>query len=220
VNQAKSVLEGKDFEGTSLFLAIGNTISENLDTLKVKKDTTSQTLPLRLNFELGRFIDANRKNKLKSDWKYYQHDDHSSVPFIAEYDGLRFIFDYYNLSVFQSQYLDPSFNLDSLFKAHYLDVSNHIGYQMAPPESFVNMYAYSFIWMKQYQKASGLLKMNIDNFPNSSNVYNSMGDLLILTGDTTGAIENYEKSLKLNPQNGNAKNIIKNFNDKSRKPGQ
>jgi predicted negative regulator of RcsB-dependent stress response len=50
-----------------------------------------------------------------------------------------------------------------------------------------------------------------------TNVYNSMGDLLILTGDTIGAIKNYEKSLKLNPQNKNAKKIIKKIKEKAPK---
>lgn len=214
LKQAKTMLAGKDFEGISLFLAVANTTDKNLDTLKVKKDTTQITLPLRSNLELGRILEATRQNKLKYNWKYYHNDDHSSVPLIAEYDGLRFIFDFYNLTIYQSQYLDPSFNLDSLLTTHFNNVGQHIGYRVAPPESFVNMYAYSFMWMKQYDKALGLLKMNIDNFPNSSNVFNSMGDFLILTGDTTGAIENYEKSFKLNPRNENAKNTINKLKDR------
>jgi predicted negative regulator of RcsB-dependent stress response len=48
---------------------------------------------------------------------------------------------------------------------------------------------------KQYDKACNLLKINIDNNPTSPNVYDSMGELLMLKGNTVAAIENYEKSL-------------------------
>ena len=35
---------------------------------------------------------------MRFDYKYYAHDTHGSVPLIAEYDGFRFMFDYYNRS--------------------------------------------------------------------------------------------------------------------------
>jgi len=34
---------------------------------------------------------------LKYASRYYSDDDHGSVPLASEYDGLRFIFDYYRL---------------------------------------------------------------------------------------------------------------------------
>jgi predicted negative regulator of RcsB-dependent stress response len=54
------------------------------------------------------------------------------------------------------------------------------------------------------------LKINIDNYPTSPNVYDSMGELLMLKGDKVAAIENYEKSLQINPKSENATNMIKN----------
>jgi predicted negative regulator of RcsB-dependent stress response len=66
---------------------------------------------------------------------------------------------------------------------------------------------------KQYDKAYNLLKINIDNNPTSPNVYDSMGELLMLKGDTVAAIENYEKSLQINPKSENAKNMIKKLKE-------
>jgi len=67
---------------------------------------------------------------------------------------------------------------------------------------------------KQYNKAYNILKINIGNYPTSSNVYDSMGELLMLKGDTITAIENYEKSLKINPKNENARNMIRKLRNK------
>jgi predicted negative regulator of RcsB-dependent stress response len=66
---------------------------------------------------------------------------------------------------------------------------------------------------KKYDKAFNLLKINIDNNPTSPNVYDSMGELLMLKGDTVAAIENYEKSLQINPKSENAKNMIKKLKE-------
>jgi len=62
--------------------------------------------------------------------------------------------------------------------------------------------------VKQYDKAYNIFKTNVDNYPTSANVFDSMGEVLILKGDTIAAIENYEKSLQINPKNENAKNVI------------
>ena len=89
-----------------------------------------------------------------------------------------------------------------------------MGYAVPPPESLLNWLGYLFIMEKQYDKAYSLFKINIDNYPSSGNVYDSMGELLMLKGDTVAAIENYEKSLKFNPANENAKNMIKKLKTK------
>jgi len=77
----------------------------------------------------------------------------------------------------------------------------------------MNWLGYLFMMEKQYDKAYNLLKINIDNNPTSPNVYDSMGELLMLKGDTVAAIENYEKSLQINPKSENAKNMIKKLKE-------
>jgi Tfp pilus assembly protein PilF len=43
--------------------------------------------------------------------------------------------------------------------------------------------------------------MNVRLYPESWNVYDSLGEAQAKAGDTALAIQNYEKSLQLNPQN-------------------
>jgi len=50
-----------------------------------------------------------------------------------------------------------------------------------------------------------MLKLNVTNYPASSNVYDSLGEAYMVRGDNILAIDNYEKSLLLDPDNENAK---------------
>lgn len=54
-----------------------------------------------------------------------------------------------------------------------------------------------------------IFKLYVNEFPNSWNSYDSLGEAYAKAGDKKLAIENYEKSLKLNPENENAINALK-----------
>jgi tetratricopeptide (TPR) repeat protein len=80
---------------------------------------------------------------------------------------------------------------------HYDLVSKEMGYKVSPPELNVNGLGYFAMNSKQYAIAASLFKMNIDNYPNSSNTYDSYGDLLAAEKDTANAIANYKKAMSL-----------------------
>jgi serine-type D-Ala-D-Ala carboxypeptidase/endopeptidase len=56
---------------------------------------------------------------------------------------------------------------------------------------------------KNLEAALAIFKINIDMYPNSSNVYDSYGEALLKNGDKDLAIENYKKSIELYPDNTN-----------------
>lgn len=56
--------------------------------------------------------------------------------------------------------------------------------------------------------------MNVEQYPDSWNVYDSMGEAYALDGQTDVAIKNYEKSLELNPDNKNGAEILKKLKEK------
>jgi uncharacterized protein len=214
LNQTKSVLANKDFSGTTLYLAIANTMGANMDTVNVKTDTSVSTRHIRSILELNKYLKANSRNNLKYNWKYYKEDDHPSVPLIAEYEGLRFIFGFYKPSFNYDKFINSAFNIDSMIDKYTENLSKRFGYSTTPPESFINQLGYTLMSVKQYDRAYDLLKRNIETYPTSPNVYDSMGELLMNKGDTINAIQNYEKSLKLNPNNENAKTQVKKMKEK------
>ena len=72
-----------------------------------------------------------------------------------------------------------------------------MGYKVSPPEQFVNAIAYQLMSMKQFDRAFYFLKMNIENYPESFNAYDSMGDFYDAKGDKQKAIEYYTKVLSM-----------------------
>ena len=48
-------------------------------------------------------------------------------------------------------------------------------------------------------------RLNADLFPESWNVWDSLGEALSEAGEVERAIESYERSLQINPGNGNAR---------------
>ena len=77
------------------------------------------------------------------------------------------------------------------------------------PEMLMNLLGYNFLNKKQYKKAIGVFKLNIKAYPESFNVYDSYGEALMAAGDKDKAIENYKKSIELNPKNTNGLEKLK-----------
>lgn len=65
----------------------------------------------------------------------------------------------------------------------------------------LNNYGYQLINQKQLDKAVEVFKLNVKKFPNSWNVYDSLGEVLAAKGDKTGARKNYQKAFDLAPAN-------------------
>ena len=75
-------------------------------------------------------------------------------------------------------------------------------------EDEMTMYGYRHLWNNQLNDALEIFKLIVDEFPNSSNPYDSLGEAYLAVGDSVLSIKNYEISLKLNPDNFNAEDQI------------
>lgn len=76
-------------------------------------------------------------------------------------------------------------------------------------ESLLNALGYNLLNNKKLKEAIEILKLNVEMFPQSANVYDSLGEAYMVNGDKELAIKNYEKALELNPQNTNAADMLK-----------
>lgn len=195
VSQAKQILPVQNYASKTLFLAIANRMEKGVDTFAVQKDTSGNTDLIRSNLTFIKDIKSNKQNGLNFSYKYYPDDNHSSVRLVGEYDALRFVFDFYKLELYNSQLENSSFKLDSLLRAHYQNVSKRMGYTVLPDESKVNSLGYRMLNMKQYDQAETIFQMNIVNYPQNANGYDSMGDLYLAKGDKVKGIEYFRKTL-------------------------
>ncbi|HKR01154.1 MAG TPA: serine hydrolase [Pyrinomonadaceae bacterium] len=73
----------------------------------------------------------------------------------------------------------------------------------------MNRLGYALLSRKMLDEAIEIFKLNVEAFPGSWNVYDSLGEAYMLKGEKELAIKNYQKSIELNPQNNNGIEILK-----------
>jgi len=208
----KKLSENK-YNTTRLYMGIANTLPQGMTLTQMKKDKSDATRHIRSIFELDAFLKANPQNLLKYASSYYKEDSHVSVPMAGEYDGLRFIFDYYRINLTEKDFADTTDAIVGKYKKHYGIVSGQMGYKISPPEPFINYLGNNALENSNYKKAEGLFKMNVENYPNSVNAYNAYADFLVTQKDTVNAILNYRKALILN-DNANTKRKLNSLEGK------
>lgn len=68
-------------------------------------------------------------------------------------------------------------------------------------EGFINSTGYRLMGQNKLADAIRIFQLNVELYPRSWNVYDSLGEAYMNHGEKELAIQNYEKSLELNPQN-------------------
>ena len=76
-------------------------------------------------------------------------------------------------------------------------------------EQLLNNLGYLLMGQGKLKEAIRVLQVNVVSYPSSSNVYDSLAEAYMKNGEKAAAIENYEKSLKLDPANTNAVDMLK-----------
>ena len=99
----------------------------------------------------------------------------------------------------------------AIIKYHDLKKNNFNDYNFK--ESQLNSFGYQLLQVGKVDLAIAVLKLNAESYPQSANVYDSMGEAYMIKGNKEEALSKYEKSLKLNPKNKNAEENIKKLKD-------
>ena len=150
-------------------------------------------------------LNSKCKGELPAKLEYFENENHSSVPIIAFHNGIAAIFEGYGISYRE---IDSKSQLTEHFRA----LSERLSWNFLPPEYLVNQLGYRMLQSgndKDKPKALEFFILNAENFPESPNSYDSLGEAYEAIGDAQKAIENYKKSLELNPGNEHAAMKIK-----------
>jgi glyoxylase-like metal-dependent hydrolase (beta-lactamase superfamily II) len=70
-------------------------------------------------------------------------------------------------------------------------------------ENEFNLLGYRLLGEERYPAAIAVFELNVEAYPESWNVYDSLGEACMLSGDRERAIELYRQSLAINPANTN-----------------
>ncbi|HYJ91658.1 MAG TPA: serine hydrolase [Pyrinomonadaceae bacterium] len=81
-------------------------------------------------------------------------------------------------------------------------------------EAQVNAIGYRLLAKKRNQEAIEMFKINVEDYPKSANVYDSLGEAFMINGDRDLAIKNLQQSLALDPKNTHAAELLKKLGEK------
>jgi CubicO group peptidase (beta-lactamase class C family) len=70
-------------------------------------------------------------------------------------------------------------------------------------EEMLNDLGYGLLRRERFEDAIAIFLLNVEEYPEAFNPYDSLGEAYMRAGDTERAIANYERSVELNPDNQN-----------------
>ncbi|WP_417195894.1 alpha/beta hydrolase-fold protein [Bizionia sp.] len=212
LEEAKMILNNKNLSNETLFVGIANSMPSGITLATVEQDTSKQTQHIRDILEFTNKVVPHSSSQIKFNSNYYPNESHGSLPLIATYDALRFIFSWYNLNQnIISLIINPNVTASTVIKTlknHYEIVSYKMNYTILPPESLVNQFGYACLRRKLYDKAEAFFKLNVKNYPNNSNVYDSLGDYYAEVNEKDKAVSMYQKALKTGKGNNYSRNKL------------
>jgi predicted alpha/beta superfamily hydrolase len=155
------------------------------------------------------------------DWEAEQmkDEDHGSVVLRSHYFGLRKVYDGWQMP------RDPETGaVAGGLKAadeHYKWLSEKFHYSIPTPEALINQIGYQFLLAAtpNPEEAIATFKSNVERYPNSANVYDSLGEAYERNGHLDWAAPLYEKAQALGKQNNdpNAAIFLTNYTRASEK---
>lgn len=187
VSQTRTFLKGHDMRRTFVYETIGN-------------EGPRMVTP---SLQLKNVVESNTVEGLEWKIRLMEAEDHGTTVLRSIYDGLESIFSPWKLRG------DLVAMGMAEIERHYHKLSDHYGYDIEVPEPLVNNLGYQYLTQNKLDEAIAVFTWNVRHYPQSWNVYDSLGEAFAKKGDTAAAIENYEKSVAMNPDNTNGKQFLK-----------
>jgi predicted alpha/beta superfamily hydrolase len=129
----------------------------------------------------------------------YPDEDHGSTTFLAHYAGLRTVFDGWMMPRDPKDGM-PIGGLKGI-EQHYRELSERFGFPISA-EQTINQFGYFLLEQKKIDDALAAFKRNVELYPGSANVYDSLADGLEVAGKADLARENMQKAVTVGTESG------------------
>ena len=138
----------------------------------------------------------------------YPEDSHNMTPAPSLVDGLRFVFEPISVAKLPISMLGPATDSAMAMNAfvesrrRYATGARSLGLDERFPEMETNQFGYGALqFLKKPAFAVWVFRQNVDAYPESANVYDSLGDGLLAMGDTTAAIAQFRRAVDVGTRN-------------------
>jgi len=174
VKQAEATIERQPWAGRFLYMTMGN---EGGGTLAAAE-------------ELAAVFEVSAPEGF--DWQFHlmENETHGSIPHRSTYDALEWLF---------AEYRIPN-DMVALgiggLELHYAVLSERY-YSQEVPEAVISQLGYLYLRQGEAPMAIETFKVNVERFPKSPNVYDSLADAYYTAGESELALENYERAYRM-----------------------
>ncbi len=183
LKRAEEFFKGRKEWNKTLYVTLGNEPGESLTSFNRFKEILTQYQPKGFEWSAA----------------WMEDEDHGSVVLRSHYGGLRKIFAGWQLP------RDPETGAiaGGLREAeeHYKKLSERFGYTIPVPEAIVNQIGYQLLNAGKMEEAIAVFKNNVEHYPASANVYDSLAEAYEKGGRLDLAGPNYEKAYTLGKEN-------------------
>jgi len=169
IQKANEDFKKNTYDNKSLYIAMGLTMPQGMDTAVIFKDTSDAARHMRSIMLFSKNVQAENRG-LDFKWKYYPDESHQSVVFKGSYDGLISDFNW-----FKNEKLYDIFNpkVDAatsvrIITDYYAFLSGKMGYYITPPEKGTSDLIDYLVFKRWYDKALAFAELNLKNYPGSS----------------------------------------------------
>jgi hypothetical protein len=130
-------------------------------------------------------------------WKSerYPDEDHGSTTLLAHYAGLKTVFTGWQMPRDPKTFMFVG-GLQGV-EEHYRTLSEHYRYAIPVPETTLNILGYQLMGGKKNEEAIAVFKRNVELYPQSANVYDSLGEGLEAAGKYDVAAQNFQKAIEM-----------------------
>jgi len=174
VEQAETTIEQQPWEGRFFYMTMGNEGGDMLPAAAA----------------LAAVFKASAPEGFEWQFRWMDHETHGSIPHRTTYDALEWMF---------ADYQVPGdltvLGLDGL-ERRYAMLSERY-FEMDVPEFMINRLGYQYLARGDVAHALEVFQLNVERFPESANVYDSLGDAYDAAGEDQMALESYEKAYRL-----------------------
>jgi len=165
--------------------------------------------PGAIGEDFDKFKDMLSKSNIKGfEWQAERmaDEDHGSVVLRSHYFGLRKVYEGW-----QAPNDPKSGAISGGLKgadAHYKRLSEKFGYSIPTPENLINQMGYQFMFDGKPEEAIAVFKANVERYPASANVYDSLAEAYERGGHIDLAEPLYDKARTLGEQNNDPNKAI------------